>query len=143
MIVRLKFCRRILLTSAGLFVAVALVVAAGVIPPVKADIFFSATPQRAVVAFWGNVAFNLLAAAVLVFIALRARGRSRLSTTVLGLLAFLALLLALALTDAAFAFQAHGPAMQTVRILLFICSVTDFLSAALVTTAVFLFPKKT
>jgi len=30
--VSLKFCRRILLTSAGLFVAVALVVAAGVIP---------------------------------------------------------------------------------------------------------------
>jgi len=141
--VSLKFCRRILLTSAGLFVAVALVVAAGVIPPVKADIFPSATPQRAVAAFWGNIAFDLLAATLLVFIALRATGRSRLSTTVLGLLASLALLLAFALTDAAFAFQTHGPAMQTVPILLFLCSAADLLTAALVTTAAFLFLKKT
>ena len=141
--VSLKFCRRILLTSAGLFVAVALVVAAGVIPPVKADIFPSATPQRAVAAFWGNIAFDLLAATALVFIAIRATGRSRLSTTVLGFLAPLALLLAFALTEAAFAFQTQGPAMQTVPILLFLCSAADLLTAALVTTAVFLFPKKT
>jgi len=141
--VSLKSCRRILLTSAGLFVAVALVVAAGVILPVKADIFPYAAPQRAVAAFWGNIAFNLLAATVLVFIALRATGRSRLSTTVLGLLVSLALLLAIALTDAAFAYQTHGVAMQTVPILLFLCSATDLLTAALVTTAVFLFPKKT
>ena len=143
MIVSLKFCRRILLAGAALLVVGALVIAAGVIPPVKADIFPSAAPQRAAAAFWVNVAFNLLAATVLVFIALRAAGRSRLSTTVLGLLAALALLLAFALTDAAFALQTHGAAMQTVPIRLFLCSATDLLAAALVVTAVFLFPKKT
>lgn len=143
MIASLKFCRLILLTSAGLFVAVALVVAVGVIPPVKADIFPAATPQRAAVAFWVNVAFDILAATVLVFISLRTTGRSRLSTTALGLVVFLALLLALALTDAGFAFRGHGPAMQTVPILLFLCSAMDLLTAALVTTAVFVFPKKT
>ena len=143
MIVSLKFCRRILLAGAALLVVGALVIAAGVIPPVKADIFPSATPQRAVAAFWGNVAFNLLAATVLVFIALRAAGRSRLSTTVLGLLAALALLFAFALTDAALALQTHGAAMQTVPIRLFLCSAADFLAAALVIAALFLFPKKT
>lgn len=143
MIISLKFCRRMLLASAALFVVGALVVAAGVIPSAKADIFPSATPQRAVVALWGNVAFNLIAATVLLFIALRAAGRSRLSTTVLGLLAALALLLAFALTDAAFAYRIHGAAMQTARILLFLCSAADLLAAALVITAVFLFPKKT
>lgn len=139
----LKFCRRILLTSAGLLVAVALVVAVGVIPPVKADIFPAATPQRAAVAFWIIVAIDILAAAVLVFISLWTTGRSCLSTTALGLVAFLALLLALGLTDAAFAYRSHGPAMQTVPILLFFSSAMDLLTAALVTTAVFVFPKKT
>jgi len=118
MIGSLKFCRRILLTSAGLFVAAGLVAAAGSIPPVKADVLPSATPQKAVAAFGGNVAFSLLAAAALAFIALRAAGRSRLSTAVLGLLESLALLLAFALTDAAFAHQTRGPAMQTAPILL-------------------------
>ena len=65
MIASLQFCRRILLTGAGVFVAAALPAAAGVIPPVKADTFPSTAPQRAVAAFWGNVAFNLLAAAAL------------------------------------------------------------------------------
>jgi hypothetical protein len=118
MVVSLEFCRRILLTSAGLFVAAALAAAADAIPPVRAGIFPSAMPQRAVAAFGGNVALNLLAATALAFIALRAAGRSRLATAVLGLPASLALLLAFALTDAAFAHQTRGPAMQTAPILL-------------------------
>jgi Zn-dependent protease with chaperone function len=88
--VSLAFRRRSLLTSAVLLVVVALVVAAAVIPPVRADIFPRAAPQRAATAFWANVACNLLAATVLVFIAVRATGRSRLSTTILELMAFLA-----------------------------------------------------
>jgi hypothetical protein len=143
MIVNLKFCRRVLLASAVLLVVGALVIAAGVIPPVKADISPSATPQKAVAAFWGNVVFALLAAAVLVFIALRATGRSRLLTIVLVLLAALALLFGLALIDAAFAFKTHGPAMQTVPILLFLCSATDLLAAALAIYAMIRFPRRT
>lgn len=139
----LKFCRRALLACAGLFVAVALVVALGVIPPVKADIFPAATPRSAAIGFWINVAFDILVAAALVLISLRTTGRTRLSTTALALLLSLALLLALGLADAAFAFQAHGPAMHTVPILLFPCSAADLIAAVLLVLAVFLFPKAT
>jgi hypothetical protein len=140
--VSLAFRRRSLLTSAVLLVVVALVVAAVVIPPVRADIFPRAAPQRAATAFWANVACNLLAATVLVFIAVRATGRSRLSTTILELMAFLALLLSFLLTSAAFGFRAHGPAMHTVSVLLFICSAADLLAAALVLPAMVVFSKR-
>jgi phosphoglycerol transferase MdoB-like AlkP superfamily enzyme len=142
-IVNLSFRRRSLLTCAALLVVVALVVAAGVIPPVKGDTFPLGTPQRAVPAFWINVLVTLLAAAVLAFIAIRAEGRSRPLTIALGLLAFLALLLAVALTDAAFAYRSHGPAMHTASILLFLCAAVDFLAAMLVTATAFLLPERT
>jgi hypothetical protein len=143
MIVSLRFCRSSLLTCAALLIAVALVVAAGVIPPVKADTFPGATPEGAVPAFWGCVVLSLLAATVLGFIAIRTKGRSSLSTTFLVLLAFLVLLLAFALTDAAFAYHSEGPAMQTAAILLFLCSAADLLAAVLVITTAFLLPKRT
>jgi len=139
--VSFKFCRRSLLTCAALLVAVALVVAAGVVPPVKADTFLLATPQRAVPVFWWIVALDLLAATLLVFIAIRATDRRGLSTTVLGLLAFLAFLLACGLTGPAFGYREHGPAMQTACILLFFCSAAEFLAAMLLSTTAFLFPE--
>ncbi len=143
MIVSLRFCRSFLLICAALLVAVALVLAAGVIPPVKAATFPGATPESAVPAFWVNVVLSLLTATVLGFIAIRTKGRSRISTTGLVLLAFLVLLLAFALVDAAFAYNSEGPTMQTAAILLFICSAADLLAAVLVITTVFVLPKRT
>ena len=77
--VSLRSCRRFALTSAALLVVVAVVVAAGVIPSVKVDTYSAATLQRAVPAFWVNVGLNIL-------------------------LAFVVLLAAIALTEAASAF---------------------------------------
>ena len=135
-----KFCRRSLLTCAALLVAVALVVAAGVVPPVKADTSPHATPQRAVPVFWGIVVLNLLVATSLVFIAIRATDRSGLSPIVLGSLAFLAFASACFLAAPAFGYRAHGPAMQTACILLFLCSAAEFLAAVLVSTTALLRP---
>ena len=142
MTVSLAFCRRSLLTSAVLLVAVALVVAAAVIPQVRADASPGAAPERAVHAFWANIVFNVLAAIVFWFVAVRTKGRSLLPLFVLGLLALVVLLFGYALTDAALAYRSHGPAMQTPSMILFFCSGIDFLAALLVITAASLFPKQ-
>jgi hypothetical protein len=140
--VSLKSSRRFALTSAGLLVVVAVVVMASVIPSVKVDAYYTAaTPERAVRAFWANVGLNILAATVLGLLAIRGRGRSRLTTTVLVVTAFVVVLLAIVLTDAASAFGSHGPAMRTATNLLFLCSAIDALAAVLIIATAIRFPK--
>lgn len=139
--VSLRSCQGLALTSAALLVVVSLVVAAGVIPPVKADAHPGATPQTAVPAFWINVGLNLLAAAGLGFLAVRTRNRSPLTTIVFGFGAVVALLLALALLDAASAYSGHGRAMRTATILLFFCSAIEALAAALSIATAIRYPK--
>jgi len=143
MTVSLLFCRRMLLVCAGLFVTVALVVALGVIPPIKAATFPGATPESAVPAFWVIIGLSLLAAVTLVFIATWSKGRSWISTSVLVVLGLVVLLFGIALTDAALAYLPAGPSMKTASILLFFCSAADFLAGALVVTTAFLRPKET
>jgi hypothetical protein len=141
--VSLLFCRRMLLACAVLLVAVAIVVALGVIPPVQLATFPGATPERAVPAFWVTVGLNFITAATLVCIAIWSKGRSWISTSVLVIIGLVALFLGIALTDAFFAFQEAGPSMQTVSMLLFFCAAADFLAGALVVTTAFLRPRKT
>jgi cytochrome c biogenesis factor len=139
----LLFCRWFLLVCAILLVAVAIIVALGVIPPVQTDTFLGATPERAVPAFRVIIGLNLLASLTLVIIAIRSTGRSWISISVLIILGLVALLFGIALTDAAFAYQSEGPSMQTVSMLLFFCAAADFLTGALVIITAFLRPKKT
>jgi hypothetical protein len=112
-----------------------------VVPLAKADTFPYATPQRAVPVFWLIAALNLLAATLLGFTAIRATDRSRLSTSVFGILAFLVFLLACGLTGPAYGYREHGPAMQTTSILLIFCSAAEFLAAVLLSTTAFLLPE--
>ena len=136
------FYRRILLVCAVLFVVVALVVALGVIPPVKADTYPSVNHGAAAAAFWVNISINLLSAFSLFFIAIRSKERSWKSTSVIVIAGIIALLLGLALVDAASAYQKHGPSMESASILLFICAAADFLAGVTVITTAFLRPKK-
>jgi hypothetical protein len=136
--VSLAFCRRWLLTCAALLVAVALVVAAGVVPLTKANTFPQATPENAVPVFWGIVVLNLLVAASLAFIAVRAGDGRRLSPIVLGFLAFLAFVPACLLAVAGFASLGHGPSMRIASILLLLCSAAEFLVTGLVSTTALL-----
>jgi hypothetical protein len=131
--VSLRFCRRSLLGGAAVLTVAALVLAFGVIPLVKADLSPMAIPHQAAAAFWVTVAFSLFAAAVLAFVTLRAAGRDRISTGILGVPAFLAFLLTFALFAPAAGFLGHGPAMRTASVLLFICAAADFFAVVLVT----------
>jgi len=134
--------RRMLFIYGAVVVAVALVLALGVIGPVKVEASLGATPQRAVHAFWVNIGVNLLAAATFILIAIRSKGRSWISTSVHIILGLVVLFLGLALADAASAYKSHGPSMQTAVILLFICAAADFLTGAMVVTTAFLQPKR-
>lgn len=142
--VNTAFFQRMLLVCAVLFVFVALQVALGVIPPVKADTYPGVNHgQVAATAFWVITSLNLLSAFSLFFIAIRSKERSWISTAVLLITGFLVLILGLPLADAASAYQKHGPSMQSASTLLFICAAVDFLGGATVIAAAFLRPKKT
>lgn len=134
--------RRCVIVSAGLLTAVALTLVVAVIPPVKADLFPLATPQRAAIGFWVHAALAVASAVALAFMSFRATVRTRSSTALLSALAVIAILLALALTDAAFAFGGHGAAMQPVCRILFLCAAVEVLTAALIIAAARLRPTR-
>ncbi len=140
--VTLRMWRRLTLTSAALLVLTAIVVAAGVIPAVSSDTYPGATPRRAAVAFWIHAGLNVLTGTAAGVLAIRARGRTRLDTTLLVVYAVVAFLLAFALTDAASALRSHGPAMRTTANLLFFCSGTEALAVVLFIAAAIRFPRK-
>ena len=140
--INILFYKRMLLVAAILFVIVALVIALGVIPPVKADTYPGVNHEKVTVAFWVNIGLNLLIALTLFFVANRVKERSWKSTSVLITAGILVLLLGLTLADAASAYQKHGPSMQSASILLFICAAADLLGGALVVTTAFIQHKK-
>ena len=127
----LKSASRLLLVCAILFLLVALVVALRVIPAVSADISPNAVPERAVPPFWVNVGLSVLLAASCGALALRSKGRDWISTTILVVLGIVALLLGLALVDAASAFQSHELLAQGTSMFLFLCAGVDVLSGAM------------
>jgi uncharacterized membrane protein len=136
------FYRRLLFVCAAIFFTVAIVLILGVIQPVKIEVSRGATPEKAVTAFWVNIGLNFLSAVTLVFIAIKSKHRSWMSTSVLVIVGLLVLILSLALADAASAYQSHGPQMQSASLILFTCAAADFLAGALVFTTAFLRPKK-
>ena len=135
--------RRMILIYTFFLVILSIVLILGVIPHVKAEVLRGGTPEKAVAAFWVNIGLTLLSAVTLVFIAIRSKGRSWRSTSVLVVVGLIVLLLGLALADAASAYQKHGPSMQSASLFLFICAAADFLIGVVVITTAFLLPKKT
>ena len=113
--------RRLLMIGAGCMVAVIVTVAAYVIPRVSADPFPGAAPEQAVTAFWVSILADSLVAVAL-FGAAVAEEPARVSRRVLVATAgLMAMILGLALLDAALAFRGHGPAMVGVANALFAC----------------------
>ena len=125
-------CRRLLLASALVVVAVAIVLVVGVIPlTVKAGTFPDGTPGSSVSVFWGFVVLNALVAACLCFFGFRVGDNNRPSSGVLALLAFFAFISACALAPPAFAFRGHGPVLLTASKLALLCLVAEIVVTAL------------
>jgi multisubunit Na+/H+ antiporter MnhB subunit len=111
-----------------------------VIPAVKSDSF--SDPDRAVPAFWVNVGLTLLAAVACGVIANVSKERSRASTSSLVVIGLVVLMLGLALVDAASAYGSHGPSMQGISALLFVCAGVDILVGITFGIVTFLSPKR-
>lgn len=117
--------QRLLMLAAVLLVVSAAIVALGVIPLVRADTFPGAAPERAVPAFWGNVALVLLVAAAAITASRLRWSRATLRRVLVGVSGLVALLLGLLLIDAASAFSGHGPAMHRAVVALWVCVCLD------------------
>jgi hypothetical protein len=128
----LNLANRLLIVCSILFLLVAFVVALRVIPAVGSDISPNAVPERAVPPFWVNVGLSVLLALSCGAVAFWSKGRDRISTTILVVLGIVALLLGLALMDAASAFRSHEMLAQGTSKFLYLCAAVDLLSGALV-----------
>ena len=138
-----SFFRRLLMVCAAVIVCIAVVLAGGVIQPVKAEVSRGSTPEKAVLAFWVNIGMSLLSALALLVMAMRSNGPGWISKSGLIVVGLIVMFLGFALFDAGSAYRSHGPAMQSASTLLFVCAAVDFLAGALVVAATAFSPKKT
>ncbi len=135
--------RRRLIAGSIIAVAVALVLATTVIPPVRQSTSPDITPDTAVPAFWVVAGLHLLAAAALLLTSMVSRARRWTSTSVLVIAGIALLIFGVTLIDAAFAVRAAGPSLRLVAVLLFLCTAADALAGALALATAFLRPKPT
>ena len=134
--------KRTLLFCAVLFALVVSAVALIVIPAVESDVSPNAVPGRAAAAFWVNVGLNLLFATAGASAAIWSKRQGSLSVTILVVVAIGALLLGLALVDAAMAFRSHESIGQGIPVLLFICAALDIVAGVVLFVAVKRRPRK-
>lgn len=128
----LASCRRSLLVSAAVLLAVALVLVAAVIPlTIKAGAFPDGAPGATVSVFWRIAGLATLIAAGLGLIAARAGRGRRPSFVILGFLAFLAFAPACFLAIPAIWFLGHGPVLRAVSIISPMCSAAELAVTAL------------
>lgn len=119
--------RLILGVGAALALAVAIIVAVGVIPLVRADTSPSATPGRAIPAFWHFVILPHVLVGALFGISFIRRTGNRASKVLTVVVGLIALALGLGLLDGAMAYQGEGPGMLGAAIALYVCVGFDFL----------------
>lgn len=122
--------RRILYVATGLVIMVVLIIALFVIPQVKADTSPTATPERAVPAFWVNVLIQLLNVAALIYTIIFSHREGHFKTGFLVTAGVVLILLGLILIDAASASLSH-PDLRSTAIFLFICIGFDFIAGVL------------
>ncbi len=124
-----RFCRISTRVAAGVCLLIAIVVWSIVLPPVKADTFVQATPDRAAAAFKvGLFMFEMLAAALALMSMLITR------PGVVGGIAtsgIVVLVLSLFLLDAANAYRAHGPDLALADECLYGCFAAGVLTSIL------------
>ena len=136
----LMFTFRSINAVATLYLFVAFIVALGVIPFVKFNIFPDTTPGNALPVFWAIGFYEFIIGTILMFIAYRFKGRSKLLSAFFAVIAVLALITTLAFIDAALAYWSHGTAMHIVTVLLLCCSLANLLTVILIIRAIILFP---
>jgi hypothetical protein len=134
--------RFMLFASALVFGLIALGIIALVIPPVLADTFPGAMPERAAKAFAVPVGLDIMFALLVFLIARRRSDTSPGRGWILASLGAVASVVNLVLLDAAGAFSGHGTHMATVTVLLFVFAVMGFLAGILLIVSAVLHRKR-
>lgn len=134
-----RFCRLSTRVAAGVCLLVALVIWTIVLPPVKADTFARATPDRAAIAFKVVLLLFEFLAGALVLISLRITRRG----SVGGIITcgIIILVLSLLFLDAANAYRAHGPDLRVADEFLYGCFVVAVLVSILLFVVAFVLRK--
>lgn len=133
--------RRVLYIYIAIFIVVAVVLALGVIEPIKVEAALGATREIAVKVFYVITGLNVLSAVILFFIATRSKGQDWGAVLIIG--GIIMILLGIMLADAASAYQSHGPAMQDASVLIYFCAAVDFLTGVLLFITAVVQPKNT
>jgi hypothetical protein len=135
--------RNLLLASAALVAAVAIVLFVQVIPlTVSAGTFPDGTPGATVPVLWGIAGLNALVAACLGFFGFRVGSKDRSTFDALAFLAFLTFMSACSLAPPAFAFRGHGLVLLIASNLALFCLVAEIVVSALVGSAALRLPEK-
>jgi len=134
--------RQILILCAAITTIVAIVMATGVVPAVKAEVARGGTLEMAVTAFWINIGCTLLYTVSLGLIAIKSLKRSWIATTALIFIGLVIFFLGFANIDAASAYISHGESMHTASIILYVCGGIDYLAAVVTITAAILRTKE-
>lgn len=120
----------ILYVATGLVIMVVLIIAFYIIPQVKADTSPTATPERAVLAFWVVVLIQLLNVAALIYSIMFSHREGHFENGFLVTAGVVLILLGLILIDAASA-SLSMPELRITTIFLFICIGFDFIAGML------------
>ena len=114
-----SYLKKISLVNAALILLVAILLSVFVIQPVSVDTS-PGVKHDIIMLVWGvNISMNIIIAYSIVIISLVKKGSGWMFAT--GVLMFFVFILAFLFTDAASAYMGHGPNMQIVVIILFIC----------------------
>ncbi|HLX72026.1 MAG TPA: hypothetical protein VKV04_20615 [Verrucomicrobiae bacterium] len=135
--------RSLLWLAAALLFASSVAIAIGVIPITGIYNSSYIGPGAMMIMCWSCLVFSGVAATILACVAACARKLSLSLGILLATVMVVALLFSFGLTDAAFAFDSRGPALQTPALFLHFCSGADFVVALLIVVAVVLLPKRT
>jgi hypothetical protein len=130
-----QFCRLSTRVAAGVCLLIAIVIWTIVLPPVEADTFARATPDKAATAFKVVLFLFELVAAALAMMSFRITRRGILGGIVTC--GIIVLVLSLLFLDAANSYRAHGPDLQVADICLYGCLVVGVLVSMLLFVVAF------
>jgi len=140
---RLMYSFRSLNATASLFFGAAFIVALGVIPIVKYDIFTIVTPENALPFLWAVVCYKFIAGTILMFNAHHFASRNKLLLAFYVLIAIIAIGLTLTFFYAVVTYWTPGSPMHFAVVFLLFCTATNLLSSILIVRAIILSPSLT
>lgn len=117
--------KRMYLITAALLAMVAILIALFVVPQAAVDTH-PGVKHEEIAFIWGvNISMNVLILFLLTLISIFSKVKGGVTAPVVIFLMFILFILAFSCYDAAMAYLSHGPNMQSVSVILFICAALE------------------